>query len=133
MVDLASYLNNKMKININLLTYIQQYIYVDELDMIKLIIESFINNDTINNYNIISLNAILINNSLLLINYYLMPRAINKYKWIKINNNRGILNSKLNSKNYSQWKHNDIIDVIFDSNKQVCIYEYKTKNLQEEN
>ena len=73
MVDLASYLNNKMKININLLTYIQQYIYINELDIIKLIIESFINNNTINNYNIISLNAILINNSVLYyikLNYY---------------------------------------------------------------
>jgi len=64
MVNIASYLNTIMKINIKFISLLQKYIFKEDLKILIIIIDSFINNSIINNYNLISLNSLLTNNTL---------------------------------------------------------------------
>lgn len=60
-VDIMSYLNSITKINIKFISYLQNSIFNDKTELIILICNSFLNNNIINNYNLYSLNMILLN------------------------------------------------------------------------
>lgn len=60
-VDIMSYLNTITKINIKFISYLQNSIFNNKTELITLISDSFLHNKTINNYNLYSLNMILVN------------------------------------------------------------------------